>query len=759
MVDEEKNALRGIWVILDRYKRHRIRIVIGLLIMTFFGLHVGKWVEWGFIHKLDSFAYDLRLLFTMPKTQDERIVIVDIDEKSLGAEGQWPWNRDKLALLMDVLFEHYEIDLAAFDVVFAEPDKTSSLETLDRLAKHELKDDISFIERIKALRPTLDHDQVFAESLKDRAVILGYYFQELNSSGERIKTGRLPRPAFQAGQFSGRRIHFPQAQGYGANLAVLQDNAYSAGHFNSATDEDGVVRRVPALYEFDDRYFESLSLAVVKAVTGVETLRAGYPPESRAGNLYSQLEWLELGERRIPVDDNLRILVPYRGPQGSFPYVSATDVLNKKVDKSVLSQNIILIGTTAPGLLDLRATPVASVYPGVEIHANLISGILDQSVMENPAFTLGAEFIVLIVAGLAIVLTFPLLSPALSAVWTACVLLIIIGVNIYTWQSGNLVLPLAATLLSVVILFVFDMSFGYFVESRGKRQLAGLFGQYVPPELVDEMSTDPQAFSLEGESREMTVLFSDVRSFTTISEGLDSKELSRLMNAFLTPMTRIIHDNRGTIDKYMGDAIMAFWGAPIRDSEHPRRALKAGMEMIAKLHEMQPEFQAQGWPEIRIGVDLNTGEMSVGNMGSEFRMAYTVMGDAVNLGSRLEGLTKGYGVQVIASESTRKAVPEYTYRELDRVRVKGKDKPVTIYEPVGFTSELSKEVKKEIRLYHDALKLFRSQSWDMAEIQFLNLSKMSPDQMLYAVYIARTAHYRSNPPGERWDGVWTHTSK
>ncbi len=744
---------------LERYKRHWLRIVGGVLIMTFFGLHIGKWVEWGFIHKLDSFAYDMRLLFTMPKTLDDRVVIVDIDEKSLGAEGQWPWNRDKLAVLMDVLFDHYDIELAAFDVVFAEPDRTSSLETLDRLAATEFRDNTRFQERLNALRPTLDHDRVFAESLKNRPVILGYYFQELGGSEERIKAGRLPPSAFQPGQFAGRRIHFPQAQGHGANLAILQENAYSAGHFNSATDSDGVVRRVPALYEFDGEYFESLSLAVVRAVTGTETLRAGYPPESRAGNRYSQLEWLELGERRIPVDGNVRILVPYRGPRGSFAYVSATDVLNKKVDKSALDQRIILVGTTAPGLLDLRSTPVASVYPGVEIHANLITGILDQSILENPAFTLGAEFTVLILAGLSIVLAFPLLSPLLSAVWTIMVMAVVIGVNLYTWQTGNLVVPLAATLLSVAVLFVFDMSFGYFVESRGKRQLAGLFGQYVPPELVDEMSTNPDAFSLEGESREMTVLFSDVRNFTTISEGLDPKELSALMNAFLTPMTRIIHDNRGTIDKYMGDAIMAFWGAPIHDAEHSRRALKAGMEMIAKLNEMQPEFQAQGWPEIRIGVGLNTGEMGVGNMGSEFRMAYTVMGDAVNLGSRLEGLTKGYGVQIIVSGSTREAVPEYTYRELDRVRVKGKDKPVTIYEPVGYTSALDKEVKKEIRLYRDALKLFRSQNWDMAEIQFLNLSKMNPERMLYAVYIQRIAHYRNHSPGDKWDGVWTHTSK
>jgi len=308
-------------------------------------------------------------------------------------------------------------------------------------------------------------------------------------------------------------------------------------------------------------------------------------------------------------------------------------------------------------------------------------------------------------------------------------------------------------------MFLLNMSYGYFVESRGKRQLAGLFGHYVPPELVDEMSEHPESYSLEGESREMTVLFTDVRGFTTISEGLEPKELTQLMNGFLTPMTEIIHNHRGTIDKYMGDAIMCFWGAPLHDPEHARHALEAGMTMIEKLHQLEDEFKARGWPEIKIGVGLNTGLMSVGNMGSEFRMAYTVLGDAVNLGSRLEGLTKGYGVEVIVNETTREQVPEYAYRELDRVRVKGKDKPVTIYEPIGLERHLNSDEADELKLYRRALRLYRGQEWDLAEIQFLNLQNRAPERVLYRLYAERVAHFREVPPGENWDGVFTHETK
>jgi adenylate cyclase len=355
-------------------------------------------------------------------------------------------------------------------------------------------------------------------------------------------------------------------------------------------------------------------------------------------------------------------------------------------------------------------------------------------------------------------LLLPTVSPLMAAAGTIGIALLTIAGTVIAWNS-HLILPLASPLLLISLIFILHMTYGFFIESRGKRQLAHLFGHYIPPELVDEMSDSPTDFSLDGENREMTVLFSDVRGFTTISEGMDPKQLTQLMNALLTPMTRVIHKNRGTIDKYMGDAIMAFWGAPLKDPEHARHALYAALEMMDELKIMQADFKARGWPEVNIGIGLNTGDMNVGNMGSEFRMAYTVLGDAVNLGSRLEGLTKYYGINIIVSETTKNSIPEYIFRELDLVVVKGKNEPVAIFEPVGHINDLAKSVTSELTSYKQALRGFRSQNWDKAEIDFFNLNRSYPDRFLYQVYLDRITDYRKKPPGDDWDGAFMHTTK
>jgi adenylate cyclase len=303
------------------------------------------------------------------------------------------------------------------------------------------------------------------------------------------------------------------------------------------------------------------------------------------------------------------------------------------------------------------------------------------------------------------------------------------------------------------------MTYGYFTTERTKRQITGLFGQYVPSEVVDEMSKNPEQVSMEGESREMSILFSDVRGFTTISEGLEPRDLSLLMNEFLTPLSRVIYSHRGTIDKYMGDCIMAFWGAPLPDARHAYQAVLSGLEMQRTLSELQPHFRERGWPEIHIGVGINTGRVSVGNMGSEVRIAYTVMGDAVNLASRLEGITKEYSAGVLVGEKTKEEAPEFVYRELDLVRVKGKDKPVAIFEPLGLVGEVGQAVLEEIKLFQQALRLYRKQDWDRAELQLFNLQKMSPKSRLYDVYAERIVHYRNNPPGDNWDGVYVFKTK
>ena len=308
------------------------------------------------------------------------------------------------------------------------------------------------------------------------------------------------------------------------------------------------------------------------------------------------------GKLRVPVDENACALVPYRGPKGSFRYVSLADVYHDRVPVEALKGRIALVGTTAPGLFDLRATPVGAAYPGVEVHANLIAGMLDGNIKARPAYVLGAEVILLLVGGLTLAIWLPFLSPFLATAVSVAALVLIIGLSTSVWLHADLVLPLAASLLMTIGLFGLNMSYGYFVETRSKRELTERFGEYVPPELVDEMARDPAKYSMEGRDEDLTVLFTDVRAFTSIAEGLDPKALSAFMNEFLTAMSLVIRTRRGTLDKYIGDAIMAFWGAPVADGQHARHGRQAALAMQAELVRLNERFRARGWPAIEIGV-------------------------------------------------------------------------------------------------------------------------------------------------------------
>jgi adenylate cyclase len=342
---------------------------------------------------------------------------------------------------------------------------------------------------------------------------------------------------------------------------------------------------------------------------------------------------------------------------------------------------------------------------------------------------------------------------------TGAITFIALAVNYYMWEVELHVLPLAMTLYTLFAIYTINMLFGYLFETRARSHMDSLFGQYVPPDLVKAMSRDPEHYSLESERRELSVLFTDIRGFTTISEGLDAGELSKLMDEYLTPMTRIVHETEGTIDKYIGDAVMAFWGAPIHHPHHADLAVGAGLAMLKALEQLNVSFHQQGWPEVRIGVGVNTGIMSVGNMGSKFRRAYTVLGDAVNLGSRLEGITKIYGVSFLVSETTAHSAGRFHYREIDRVRVKGKAKPVTILEPLGLEEEMTQAQLERERQFTHFLFLYRSQSWDSAEEMLRRLLDVEPESYLYHLYLQRIAVFREHPPESPWDGVFTHETK
>ncbi len=465
----------------------------------------------------------------------------------------------------------------------------------------------------------------------------------------------------------------------------------------------------------------------------------------------------------IRVDKNTATLVPFRGnggPKGgSFRYVSAVDVIEGRLPPGSLRDKIVLVGTTAPGLVDLRVAPVSETYPGVETHANVISGWLDGNILLKPDFALGYDLAVLVIAGLALAFGLPLLTATRAVALSVGALTVVLMLNTWLYISFGWVMPLAAAIVMVLTAFALNMSYGYFVETRSKRELANLFGTYVPPELVDEMVKDPDSYSMEAANRELTVMFCDMRGFTKMSEHMEPTQLQALLTGVFSNLTSIIRSNRGTIDKYMGDCVMAFWGAPVETTEHAHLAVKSAMEMARAVREINIDHRAKGLPDIGIGIGLNTGNMCVGDMGSNIRRAYTVIGDAVNLGSRLEGLSKAYGVDIVVSESTKAMTPEIAWQEMDLVRVKGKEQAVAIFWPMAPLAQMSDDAKTELKTWVSLVRAYRAQNWDDADVHLINLSRMNPKKYLYQLYAERVASMRLLPFDPEWDGATNYDTK
>jgi adenylate cyclase len=743
--------------------KHWTRIAVTLIPLVFALAHASGILTLGVLQRLDDIIYDARLRATMPRSLDERIVIVDIDEKSLAEVGRWPWGRNRLAELTDELFDRQRIALLGFDVVFAEPDESSGLKRLRQLAQTDLKDQPGFAERVDQLQAALDYDAAFAKSLQKRPVVLGYYF-----TGEHDGTsGVLPGAVMGKEALRGRPIKFTSWKGYGSNIEQLGRATPVAGFFNPVVDSDGVVRSVPLLAEYKDQYYESLALAMFRVLMGSPAVEPGFPSEKYLARSYHGLDSirLRLGDKSlsVPVAEGVIALVPYRGPggpgAGSYKYVSAADVIGKRLAPDSLKGKIVLVGTTAPGLKDLRVTPVGEAYAGVESHANLISGLLDGKIPVKPDYALGYDVVVLVLAGLTLAFGLPLLSATRAVILSGAVMVALVGLNFWLYHSAGLVLPLGAALAMAVTAFALNMSYGYFVESRSKRELANLFGTYVPPELVDEMVKDPDSYSMKATSKELTVMFCDMRGFTKMSEQMEPTQLQELLNSVFNRLTDLIRSNRGTIDKYMGDCVMAFWGAPVDTPQHAHLAVKSAMEMAGAVRKINEEHRAKGIPEIGIGIGINTGPMCVGDMGSDIRRSYTVIGDSVNLGSRLEGLSKAYGVDIVVSETSRRLAPDFAWQELDRVRVKGKEQAVGIFWPLAPADRLEKAQAEELKIWGAFLKAYRAQEWDRCDVLLLNLQRMNAKKYLYELYSERVASMKLLPFDPEWDGATNFETK
>ncbi len=700
---------------------------------------------------LDYRIYDALLKRQHTEKTSGVPVIVDIDEKSLSELGQWPWPRYRVALLLEKIRAAGALAVG-MDVVLAEADRTSPA-LLKRQMKNELMLDVSFQGLPKGLE---DNDALLAGILAGKPYVLGYYFSFSKSDAEQQAhpAGCILKPASVALLSAPDSLPPDKAlhSAFGAvcPLPVLAQSAKATGFFNATPDPDGILRRVALLIHFDGQLYPSLALATLMEAAGDSGVLLKLDSQGT--------ESLRYGGTVIPVDRAGQMLVNYRGGGGKFPYLSAADVLAGRLAPGALDGKIAFIGTSAAGLKDLRATPFTAVYPGVETHATIVDNILTQDFLSIPDYAPAIELLATILAGIVITL----LVTWAKAVW---VVLPLIGMAFGLWEGSAYLMQSAriyiSPLYAYIILggnFALLTLLKFWREEKQKKFIHGAFSHYLAPAVIKQIYDSPESLSLQGQEKEVTVMFSDVRGFTTMSEKLTPTQVTDLLHDYLTPMTHIITSNMGTLDKFIGDAIMAFWNAPVDVPDHQKKAMSSALQMLDHIHVLNEGFQTKFGLTIKIGVGLHCGRVRVGNMGSADLFDYTLIGDNVNLTSRLESLTKYYGQVLLVSQAMKEVCgDEYAYVEMDSVRVKGKNEPITLY--TAMTHEAYAAKKPNFDRYEAALADYKAQRFAEAAAIFGELEGQGFEQVLCAMYRERCEHLAEEPPGEGWDGVYTHKTK
>ena len=711
-------------------------------------------------------TYDFRFLSRGAKSPRPDVVMAVLDEKSLKTEGRWPWPRSKMAKLIEVLsFDGAKV--IGFDIVFAEPDENSSIQFIrqieEKMKRYRVESDgmKAFIEESKA---GADNDLALAEAIKasKAKVVLGYFFhmsqgeldfvldekdkadQMSRITGSRYPIVRLARKELADESFV--RAYAPQA-----NLALLAEATDGAGYFNMIPDKDGVVRSMPLAIQCGKEIYSPLSIQSVWNFFDRPPLVvqvAGYG-----------IEGIRMGNLVIPTDENGHMLINYLGPEKTFPDYSITDILRGNTPKGTFKDKIVLVGATAIGLYDMRNTPFAAVYPGLEIHATVIDNILERAFIHKPKWTRIFDAMAIVLFAIILGILIPRLSAIKGVVLTSGLFVLYIFVTQWLFSHKLLWVNMVYPLLGLVLVYTSLTIYRYLTEERERKKIRGAFSHYVSSAVVNEVLKNPDKLKLGGDIKELTVLFSDIRGFTTISEGMIPEQVHRLINGYLTAMTDIVFKHGGTLDKYMGDAIMAIYGAPVDQPDHAQKACETALEMMQVLKELNAGWVREGKPALDIGIGINTGMMMVGNMGSEQRFEYTVLGDAVNLGSRLEGANKTYLTHILISEFTyQKVKDEFLCMEMDSVRVKGKTRPVSIYQLMG-RRETSAAHVETIRYFHQGLQFYKEQKWDKALEAFKTVSAMDKEVYAAQFYMERIADLKSNPPPCDWDGVWIMKEK
>ena len=672
------------------------------------------------------------------------IVIVDIDEKSLARIGQWPWSRDTVARLVEQI-SRQGAKVIGLDMMFIEPDRTSPKNFFQRYPQIGAG--------LAKLLPGLDHDQQLGDALAESASVLGYAM--LTQHDGLKDPAALPFPSANL-QLAAEGVGFdrltliPAYRATANHPAIAQ--ALSEGFLNFFPESSGAVHKVPLLISLDGIPYPSLALEVARIALGEQALKV-HPAPAAAGEKLGLLG-VSIGERFVPTDDLGQMSVNFRGPWRTFNYLSASDLL--EAPHAELQGAVVLIGTSAAGLLDLQTTPLSRTIPGVEIHANIVDNLLAADPLKHDIFTeIGITLTLIVVGGILLSLLLARTGPLVGAFGALIILLAAVSGNYLLLFKNGSIVGLTYPLVTILLIWLLVTLANYLLVERQKQFVQGAFRHYLAPQVVEQLLQNPQQLSLAGEEKVLTVMFSDIRNFTSISEAMDSVALADFMNRYLTEMSRLIMAERGLIDKFIGDAVMAIWGAPLDDDEHALQAVKCALRMKEQTARLRRQWLAEGLPEINIGIGLNSGPMRVGNFGSEQLFDYTVIGDQVNLASRLEGLNKIYGTTILLSEQTRNQLAgEILCRPIDLVRVKGKQQSVEIFEPLC----LGGADDPELRQWQRVLACYRQRQFVEARRELAILNRKSP-QPLYQLYLQRIEQFLDVPPSADWDGCFIHQSK
>jgi adenylate cyclase len=748
------------------------KLILPLFLISYFILAN---LPHGFIQQIENKFYDLRLRL---KIQSENlihspkdVVIADIDEKSLKAYGRWPWPRSVVAQLIHQL-DDYKVRAISFDMIFAEKTYNPATQTLEQLSsfvkenrppfsattpKEIVQFNRELDQQMAQLSNQASSDLELSEALKVKTpIVLGFFLnreelsqEELTDHIKRLKPSSIPYPS--------NTLDPLQYSGLVTNLDIFSHPHLSYGSYNFFPDPDGVGRRTFMLMRLSSIGFvdyPSLSLETVRKTLNLPIT-------------FGTHKSIYLGDKEIPSDAHTQIFIHYYGPLKTFKYISIQDIIDQKIPARDLENKIVLVGSSAPGIYDLRVTPISEATPGVEIHATLIQNILDDLYIFRTQSEFFFDFLLLVFLGIACSVLMPRFGALQGALVTALAIVSFILLDWFFFFKKGSYHYIFSPLFLIVILYIFHSLKNYLRaesesrENRKKRdEIKAAFGHYVSSSLVEEIIRKPELLKLGGERRELTVLFSDIRGFTTLSERLTPVALVDLLNEYLTPMTEIILGEKGMLDKYMGDAIMAVFGAPLPLRKHAHSACESALRMVEALTELTTQWAQRSIPPLTMGLGLNTGEMAVGNMGSKQRFDYTVMGDHVNLGSRLEGVNKVYGTQVIVSQYTKIFTDiDFVFRVLDFLQVKGKTTAVTIFELLARKKDASPFTLELVSRFEYALNIYRNQDWHKALSEFEDLLAFHPEDGPTKTYIERIQYFKNHPPESDWDGIFRMESK